>query len=120
MPLSGEAKTIYQRTYMRDYMRRRRAQDKAQRPSRHATAEQRLTEAWQKVAVTAKAPAPPPPPEPGPSIVRPEQSALTDPAEHAVINGVLDFADAQTQPQLCLYRLISRLQAAYQRRQQAH
>ena len=112
MPLSGEAKTIYQRTYMRDYMRRRRAQDKAQRTNQQATAEQRVTEAWQKVAVTAPAPQ-----HRGPAIVRPESGALTDPAEHAVIKGVLDFADGQAQPQLCLYRLISRLQAAYQRRQ---
>jgi hypothetical protein len=53
----------------------------------------------------------------GPSIVRPESCALTDPAEDAAVRGVLDFADGQAQPQLCLYRLISRLMAAYQRRQ---
>jgi len=57
---------------------------------------------------------------PGPSVVRPDLSAGADPAEHAAIKGVLDFADGQAQPQLCLYRVISRLMATYQQRQGGH
>ena len=59
---------------------------------------------------------PTPKSRPGPSLVRPERGTI-DSAEHAVIQGVLDYADGHAQPQLCLYRLISQLMSAYQRRQ---
>src|SRR5262245_45097858 len=46
------------RAYFRNYMRRRRARDKAERPARQLAAAERLTEAWEKAAEKAKAPAP--------------------------------------------------------------
>jgi hypothetical protein len=45
------------RAYYRDYMRRRRAQDKVQRPRQQLAAEEQLTEAWEKMAEKIKAPA---------------------------------------------------------------
>ena len=67
MPLSGKAKTTYQRTYMRDYMRRRRARLASAKPAKPAppdltteAGQRAATEAWQKVADAAKAAAPSP------------------------------------------------------------
>jgi hypothetical protein len=54
MPLTGKAKANYQRAYMRTYMRRQRAKP----PNQQIAVEQRLTEAWQRLAATTPAPTP--------------------------------------------------------------
>jgi hypothetical protein len=60
-----------------------------------------------------------PKPEP-PRIIKPEAAPAGAHDEYAlVIEQVLEFVDARPQSQLHLFRLIMRLQSAYQRRQQA-
>jgi hypothetical protein len=61
-----------------------------------------------------------PKPEP-PRVIKPEAGGPASAHDEytLVIEQVLEFVDAQPQPQLHLLRLIMRLQSAYQRRQQA-